>query len=63
MYRNKVYKKLETHLMICEKFIILAEKIKRYFIAPIHPKLEIRRNKVAPINELCVMLGDRIAYK
>jgi len=44
--------------MICEKFIILAEKIKRYFIAPIHPKLEIRRNKVAPINELATIVKN-----
>jgi len=37
--------------MICNLFYI-CQKIKRQFIAPIHPKLEIRQNKVAYINEL-----------
>ena len=34
-------------------------EIKRNFIAPIHPKLEIRRNRVACINELPPSVRDR----
>ena len=39
------------------KFVLyLLMEIKRNFIAPIHPKLEIRRNRVACINELpCII--------
>ncbi len=33
-------------------------EIKRNFIAPIHPKLEIRRNRVAHINELWASLNE-----
>lgn len=36
--------------MICEIFYIFVLTINRYFIAPIHPKMEIRRNIVAHIN-------------
>ena len=37
----------------------MLKKIERYFISPIHPKLEIRRNIVASINEL----GETAAKK
>jgi len=45
--------------MICNFICIFAKKkIERYIISPIHPKLEIMRNKVASINELAVIVTD-----
>jgi len=35
----------------------LLKKIERYIISPIHPKLEIKRNIVASINELSAIVG------
>jgi hypothetical protein len=42
--------------MICNFY--LYKNIERYFISLIHPKLEIRRNIVASINELWARLKD-----
>jgi hypothetical protein len=39
-------------MTICNFFLPLQE-IGRYFISLIHPKMEISRNKIAVINELC----------
>ena len=38
--------------MSCNIILHLFIEIERYFMAPIHPKMEIRRNRMAPINEL-----------
>jgi len=62
MRARKIYRKLEAHLMSCKKkyinllqmkiFYTIAWNGKRNFMAPIHPKMEIRRYGVACINEL-----------
>jgi hypothetical protein len=38
--------------MSCNIILHLFIEIERYFMAPIHPKMEIRHSRVAPINEL-----------
>jgi len=38
--------------VIYKNLIKLLLKIAHYFISPIHPKMEIERNNVAPINKL-----------
>jgi len=57
MRARKIYRKLESHLMSCKKityiclkcnFFSIAWNGKRNFMAPIHPNMEIRRNRVAP---------------
>jgi len=71
MQARKIYRKLGAHLKSCKKityicfkcnFFTIALNGKRNFMAPIHPKMEIRRYAVAAINELPAMASDNSTY-